>query len=135
MSLCIMSISICVTNYHDLCDYFLFESWYLFFFFQLTGHFFFKYRNFTNWNILDRCTNLTFYSLKNSPVLWTIFNNVTCNNSRVNYKIARELYLLDRHAVCLNGMDIFNVTVPIDEYFELYCGKYDILFTSPLCFN
>lgn len=84
---------------------------------------------------MDRCINLIFYLLKNSFVFWIIFNNVICNNLRVNYKIVRELYFLDRYVVCLNGMDIFNVIVLIDEYFEFYCGKYDILFIFFLCFN
>lgn len=45
--------------------------------------------NFTNWEVLNRCTNLTINSLMKSPVIWTIFDNVTCNNSRVNYTISK----------------------------------------------
>lgn len=58
-----------------------------------------------------------------SPVIWTIFDNVTCNKSRVNYTISKELYIVDKNTFCLNGMKIYNVTMPMDGNFGLYCGN------------
>lgn len=46
----------------------------------------------------------------------------------VNYRINKELYILDRNIFCLNDKEIFNVIVFVNGNFELYYGIFLFIF-------
>nr|XP_034332902.1 uncharacterized protein LOC105342612 isoform X2 [Crassostrea gigas] len=89
--------------------------------FTITATFTAKYNNFSNWNVLEKCKTLTIKSFTKLPVIKTIFDNVSCNDSHLNHTILKEFRIEDSHEQCSNGMEIHNVTRTSGGTFGVYC--------------
>lgn len=88
--------------------------------FTISAKFTAKYTNFTNWNALEKCKSLTITSFTHLSIVQTIFDNVSCGESNLNYTILKDLYIEASLEKCSNGMEIHNVTSS-NGTFDVYC--------------